>query len=95
MELEPPKIDWGFFSVAGLLGSLIGLGQLLNAQEVLTWRVVIGRALVSAGLAAMSPIILIWFPHLPVTVEFAVAAMLASLGTSGLQLLVHKALGRA
>ena len=92
--MEPPKIDWGFFSAAGILGALIGLGQLLNAQEVLTWRVVMGRALVSAGLAAIAPVILIWLPHLPVTVEFAIAAMLASLGTSGLQLLVHRFLGR-
>jgi len=88
------EIDWTFFSAAGVMGALIGLGQLLNAQEVLTWQVVLGRAMVSAGLAATAPVILIWFPQMPLTAEFAFAALLASLGTSGLQLLVHRFLGR-
>jgi len=88
------EIDWTFFSAAGVMGALIGLGQLLNAREVLTWRVVLGRAMVSAGLAATAPVILIWFPQLPQTAEFAIAALLASLGTSGLQILVTKLIGR-
>jgi len=88
------EIDWTFFSAAGVMGALIGLGQLLHAQEVLTWRVVLGRAMVSAGLAAVAPVVLIWFPQLPRTVEFALAALLASLGTSGLQILVTKLIGR-
>lgn len=76
------------------MGLLIGLGQVLDSEERLTWRVVIGRALVSAGIAAAAPVIFIWFPNIPRATEFALAALLASLGTSGLQALVRRFMHR-
>lgn len=88
-------IGWDFISAAGGMGALIGIGQLLDSGETLTWRIVAGRAMVSAGFASCAPLILVWLPHLPVTVEFAFAALLASLGTSGLQLLIAKLIGRS
>ena len=86
------SIDTTFFSWSTILGALIGLGQILDSAEKLTPRVLIGRALVSAGLAAMAPALLTWFPQMPRMAEFAFAAALASIGTSGLQMLVRKVL---
>ena len=90
------NIDTAFFAWSSILGALIGLGQILDSAEKLSWRIVVGRALVSAGLASMAPVLLVWLPQMPRMAEFAFAALLASIGTSGLQMLVRRLLtGRA
>ena len=86
------NIDTAFFAWSSILGALIGLGQILDSAEKLSWRIVVGRALVSAGLASMAPVLLVWLPQMPRMAEFAFAALLASMGTSGLQMLVRKVL---
>lgn len=83
--MDKPDIDWQFFSWAALMGLLIGFGQVLDSDEKLTTRIVLGRALVSAGIAAAAPALFIFFPDMPREAEFAVAALFASLGASGLQ----------
>lgn len=87
--MDGNHLDTGFFSWSFILGSLIGLGQLLDSHEKISVRAVMGRAILSAALASMAPIILIWLPSIPRTAEFALAALLASLGTSGLQMLLR------
>ena len=87
--MDHDKIDFSFFTWSTVLGALIGLGQVLDSAEQLTWRIVVGRALVSAGLAATAPALLVWFPEMPRMAEFALAAAVASLGTSALQSLVR------
>lgn len=77
----------------GLLGAIIGLGQLLASKEVLTLRIVIGRALSSAGLAAAAASVLTWLPELPLAAVLGLAAALASLGTSGLEKLLQRFMG--
>jgi hypothetical protein len=90
--MDHDKIDFSFFAWSSVLGALIGLGQILDSAEQLSWRVVVGRALVSAGLASTAPALLAWFPQMPRMAEFAFAAVLASLGTSALQSLVRRLL---
>jgi hypothetical protein len=90
--MDHDKIDFSFFAWSSVLGALIGLGQILDSAEQLSWRVVVGRALVSAGLASTAPALLAWFPQMPRMAEFAFAAVLASLGTSALQSLVRRVL---
>jgi hypothetical protein len=91
-DMDSDKIDFSFFTWATILGALIGLGQILDSTENLSWRIVVGRALVSAGLAASAPALLTLFPHMPRMAEFAFAAALASLGTSALQSIVRRLL---
>ena len=86
------NIDTAFFAWSSILGALIGLGQILDSAEKLSWRIVVGRALVSAGLASMAPVLLVWLPQMPRMAEFAFAALLASMGTSGLQMLIRRVL---
>jgi len=78
--------------VLGLVGILVGIGQLLASQERLTMRIVIGRALSSAGLGASSAALLVWIPGLPIAAQLGVAALVASLGTSGLEKLIQRVL---
>lgn len=74
----------------GVVGLLIGVGQLLASKEVLTKRIVVGRALSSAGLGAASTSILILVPDIPLAAQFGFAALCASLGTSALERLFQR-----
>ena len=79
-----------------LVGISIGLGQLLASGEVLTARIVIGRALSTGGIAMAAGAVLVWVPDVPMLGQIGVAAALASLGTSGLERLFQRLIaGRA
>jgi len=91
--MKPEDIDYSLFTSVGLMGALIGLGQLLNSNEPLTWRISLGRAICSAGIAASAPVALLWFPAMPSIAQFALAALASSLGTSGLMLLLQRFTG--
>lgn len=75
------------------IGMLTGLGQLLASKEVLTWRIVVGRCLSTAGIAMAAGVILLIVPGLPLIAQIGVASALASLGTSGLERLLQRAIG--
>lgn len=81
-------------SIGGLaiVGAMIGMGQLLASTEVLTWRIIIGRALSSAGLGVTAGAILLWYPGIHPVALAGIAALLASLGTSALERMVQKVL---
>ena len=66
----------GFHILAWLaaIGAVIGLGQLLQSKEVITWKIALGRAIVSAGLAASSSIVLLWLPDAPTAALLGLAA---------------------
>ena len=68
-----------------LVGVTIGLGQLLAGNERLTYRLLVGRALSTGGLAMAAGVVLVWVPELSMVGQIGVAAGLASLGTSGLE----------
>lgn len=73
-----------------LVGLFTGIGQLLASKEVLNWRIIVGRALSSAGLGMVSGVALAWIPNLPFEAMVGLAAALASLGTSGLERLLQR-----
>jgi hypothetical protein len=81
-------------SALGLVGLIVGIGQLLASTERLTMRIVIGRALSSVGLGASSASILVWMPELPLAAQFGIAALIASLGTSGLEKMMQRIIKR-
>lgn len=73
-----------------LAGAAIGLGQLLLSTEKLTWRLAIGRAIVSTGLALSGFAVLAWASDLPSTAILGISCLIASLGTTGLERLVQR-----
>lgn len=77
----------------GMIGVLTGLGQLMASKEELTWRIIAGRCLSTAGIATAAGVILLAFPGVPPIAQIGVAAALASLGTSGLERLIQRVLG--
>lgn len=77
------------------VGCAIGLGQLLASREKLTARIIIGRALSSAGLGAASAVILVWFPEMPFAAQLGAAATVASLGTSAIERLMQRFIGKS
>lgn len=93
-----PQTEWqaaiGQASGFGLLGILVGLGQLLASKEHLTARIIWGRCLSTMGLSMAAGIVLLAFPEVPPLGQIGVAAALASLGTSGLERLVQRVIGK-
>lgn len=80
----------------GIVGVSIGIGQLLASGEVLTWRIIVGRALSTGGIAMAAGTVLVWVPDLPLIGQIGLAAGLASLGTSGLERMFQRLIeGRA
>lgn len=89
--------SWNDLMIAGMLalvGVAIGLGQLLNGGERLTPRVVAGRALCSGGLGMAAGAFLIMFPEMSLLGKMGAAALLSSLGVSGLERLFSRVLER-
>lgn len=72
------------------VGVFIGIGQLMASKETLTPQIIIGRAISTAGLAMASGVALIWVPELPMIGQIGLAAMLASLGTSGIERVLQR-----
>lgn len=77
----------------GLIGVVTGLGQLMASKEELTWRIIGGRCLSTAGIATAAGVVLLAFPGVPPIAQIGAAAALASLGTSGLERLIQRVLG--
>lgn len=86
--IKRPSTDEGDFGVLGWLaaiGLMVGIGQLLASDERLTWRIVVGRALISSALGMSSTVIFLFLPEVPFFVLLGLACGLVSLGTSGLE----------
>lgn len=77
-----------------LAGLVAGLGTLLASQEVLTLRIILGRALTSVALGVAASSILVWVPGVPFIAQIGIACAVASLGTSGLERLFQRMLNR-
>lgn len=76
-----------------LTGLIVGLGQVLASEEALTARLVIGRALSTVGLSLVAGLILIQIPDASLPVIIGLSALIASLGTSGLERILQHYLG--
>lgn len=77
-----------------MIGVSIGVGRLLLSEELISARLLIGRAISTGGIAMAAGAVLVWVPSLPLLGQIGIAAGLASLGTSGLERLFARALGR-
>lgn len=82
-----------FVAILAAIGAAIGLGKLLNSEEKLTGRIVIGRAIVNAGIGAAAGVATLFMPEASPLVHYGLAAGLASLGTSGIELILQRRRG--
>lgn len=81
-------------AVFAVVGAAVGVGQMLLEDQKPTKRGIIGRALTSAGLGMCAAGVLAWIPDLPFVAQCGLAALLASLGTSGLTVMFQKFINR-
>lgn len=79
--------------VFAIVGMAVGLGQLLASQEMLTTRIIVGRALSTGGLGTVAGVVVVWIPELSFAGQIGVAAALASLGTSALERVFQRVIG--
>jgi CHASE2 domain-containing sensor protein len=68
-------------AVLGAVGAVIGVGQLLDSKEPITWRATAGRAIVTGGLSASTLVLTYWIPNMPLVLQLGVGAAVASIGT--------------
>lgn len=81
-----------FFGMT-LTGVIIGIGQLLGSSDKLTTRLILGRALSSAGLSLVAGVSLLQIPDMPLIPLIGLSALISSLGTSALEKFVQQYLG--
>jgi len=79
--------------ILALVGMVVGLGQLFASQEMLTTRIIVGRALSSGGLGTVAGVVVVWIPDLSFEGQIGVAAGIASLGTSALERVFQRVIG--
>ena len=82
-----------FALIVAAIGAAIGIAKLLLSSEVLTWRLIIGRAIVTSALAMGAFIGLAWMPDANPVVIVGVACVLASMGEQWLEKVLNKYLG--
>lgn len=72
------------------VGVLIALGQILQTKDPITLKVAIGRCITTGGIALVAGAALTLFPDIPFIAQIGIAAMLASLGNSGLEAIIQR-----
>lgn len=84
---------WKLLAGIAIGGALIGLGRLLVSGEKLTLRLILGRSIVSGGLAVAAGAVLTVIPNIPVLALCGLAAACAVLGEQFLERLLNKKAG--
>lgn len=91
--ITPQSNPEGFLAILAGIGAAIGLGKLLNSTEKLSPRLVVGRAITSAGIGAAAGATTLLFPTADPLVMYGMAAFLSSLGTSALEAILRNRTG--
>lgn len=91
--IDPKTNPEWFVGILAVIGAAIGIGKLLNSEEKITPRLIVGRAIVTAGIGAAAGAGTLLFPSADPIVLYGLAAGIASLGTSGLEMLIRKKMG--
>lgn len=76
-----------------ITGLVIGIGKLLASNEKFSWRLAVGRALISGGLAVAAGSILAFIPGVGQLAIIGLAAASAVLGEQFLEKLIHAKAG--
>lgn len=92
--ISPTEHPEGFLGVLAAIGAAIGVGKLLASAEPLTVRLVAGRALVHAGLGAAAGAVTLMFPTADPIATYGIAAGIASLGNSALEVILQSRFGK-
>lgn len=67
------------------LGALIAVGKLLSGHEILTARLIIGRALLGSATSTVAGVVLVQFPSLPLPALIGIGSALGIIGAQYLE----------
>lgn len=67
------------------IGALIAMGKLLSGNEVLTARLIIGRALLGSATSTVAGVVLVQFPLLPLPALIGIGSALGIIGAQYLE----------
>ena len=79
-----------FIYLAGI-GALIGIGKLLQTNQPLTWRLVLGRMITGSAVSTVAGWALIHIPDMPFSAVMALGSALGILGAEFLEQWMKKA----
>lgn len=91
--MNPHANPEGFIAVLAGIGAAVGIGKLMAADDPITGRLLIGRALISAGLGAAAGAVTFLVPDANPILLYGAAAGIASMGTSTIEFILKKRLG--
>lgn len=72
------------------IGALVAVGRALKSKEPLTWRIVLGRAILGGALSMVAGVLLVQWPDAPMPVLLGAAAGMGILGEQVLELVVRR-----
>jgi len=77
-----------------LVAIVAGVGNLLASNEQLSWRIVVGRALSSGSLGMAAGAAYIVYPDIHPMALAGLSALVASVGTSGMERILQIVMGK-
>jgi len=81
---------WAAHLATWLVGAIIGMGQMLVADEDHKVRQILGQGLVSGGLGASSGAVLLMIPDAPILAVLGASAAIASVGYRLLEQILYR-----
>lgn len=78
----------------GITGAVIGLGKTLASAAPTTWKVAVARCISTSALSVSAAFAVVLFPTMAFPAYVGLACALASLGTSALEAMFQKWLGK-
>lgn len=67
------------------IGALIAVGKLLSGEEVLTARLIVGRALMGSATSTVAGVVLVQFPSIPLPALIGIGSALGIIGAQYLE----------
>jgi hypothetical protein len=91
--MTPNDNPEGFLAILAAIGAAVGIGKLMAADDRITFRLFVGRAIVSAGLGAAAGAVMYLVPDAHPVLLYGAAAGISSMGTSTIEFILKKRLG--
>ncbi|VVD75371.1 holin [Pandoraea horticolens] len=90
--MDDHKTAWTILGLL-VLGAAMGFGKLLVSDEVLTWRLIIGRAILGAGASMIAGVVLIQIPDIPPLALLGIGSVLGTVGAQFIELQLKRRAG--
>ncbi|AJC16820.1 phage holin family protein [Pandoraea sputorum] len=90
--MDDHKTTWTILGLL-VLGAVMGVGKLLVSDEILTWRLIVGRAILGAGASMIAGVVLIQIPDIPPLALLGIGSVLGTVGAQFIELQLKRRAG--